>query len=51
MTVGEAFGVTLDQTPTLVDERRNELNMIFNFDRGAAESWKGDGGAIGSSPN
>jgi oligo-1,6-glucosidase len=32
MTVGEAFGVTLDQTPTLVDERRNELNMIFNFD-------------------
>ena len=32
MTVGEAFGVTLQQTPTLVDERRNELNMIFNFD-------------------
>jgi oligo-1,6-glucosidase len=32
MTVGEAFGVTLAQTPTLVDERRNELNMIFNFD-------------------
>ena len=32
MTVGEAFGVTLDQTPTLVDEKRNELNMIFNFD-------------------
>ncbi len=32
MTVGEAFGVTLDQTPTLVDERRHELNMIFNFD-------------------
>ncbi|MFZ1136203.1 MAG: alpha-glucosidase, partial [Candidatus Korobacteraceae bacterium] len=32
MTVGEAFGVTLEQTPTLVDERRNELNMIFNFD-------------------
>ena len=32
MTVGEAFGVTLAQTPSLVDERRNELNMIFNFD-------------------
>lgn len=32
MTVGEAFGVTLEDTPTLVDERRNELNMIFNFD-------------------
>lgn len=32
MTVGEAFGVTLQQTPLLVDERRHELNMIFNFD-------------------
>jgi oligo-1,6-glucosidase len=32
MTVGEAFGVTLEQTPLLVDERRNELNMIFQFD-------------------
>jgi len=32
MTVGEAFGVTLDETPSLVDERRNELNMIFDFD-------------------
>jgi oligo-1,6-glucosidase len=32
MTVGEAFGVTLELTPTLVDERRGELNMIFNFD-------------------
>jgi oligo-1,6-glucosidase len=32
MTVGEAFGVTLEDTPTLVNERRNELNMIFNFD-------------------
>jgi oligo-1,6-glucosidase len=31
-TIGEAFGVTLEQTPTLVDERRHELNMIFNFD-------------------
>jgi oligo-1,6-glucosidase len=32
MTVGEAFGVTLGQTPMFVDERRNELNMIFHFD-------------------
>lgn len=32
MTVGEAFGVTLDQTPLLVDERRHELNMILSFD-------------------
>ncbi len=32
MTVGEAFGVTAEQTPSLVDERRHELNMIFNFD-------------------
>ncbi len=31
MTVGEAFGVTLDQTPSLVDERRKELDMVFNF--------------------
>ena len=45
MTVGEAFGVTLEQTPLLVDERRNELNMIFHFDvvrldRGEAWRWK-----------
>jgi len=32
MTVGEAFGVTLEGTPMLVDERRHELDMIFNFD-------------------
>jgi oligo-1,6-glucosidase len=32
MTVGEAFGVTLQQTPMLVDDRRHELDMIFNFD-------------------
>ncbi len=32
MTVGEAFGVPLEKTPLLVDERRNELNMIFHFD-------------------
>jgi oligo-1,6-glucosidase len=32
MTVGEALGISLQQTPLMVDERRNELNMIFNFD-------------------
>jgi oligo-1,6-glucosidase len=31
-TIGEAFGVTLEQTPSLVDDRRHELDMIFNFD-------------------
>jgi len=31
MTVGEALGISLEETPLLVDERRNELNMIFNF--------------------
>jgi oligo-1,6-glucosidase len=42
MTVGEAFGVTLEQTPLFVDERRNELNMIFHFDlvRLDAQGWK-----------
>jgi len=32
MTVGEAAGLTLEKTPLLVDERRHELNMIFQFD-------------------
>jgi oligo-1,6-glucosidase len=32
MTVGEATGTTLAQTNSLVDDRRHELNMIFNFD-------------------
>jgi oligo-1,6-glucosidase len=46
MTVGEAFGTTLQQTPLLVDDRRGELNMIFNFDavridqqQGAWKNW------------
>jgi len=46
MTVGEAFGVTLDQTPSLIDERRNELNLVFNFsavrldqDHGTWRQW------------
>ena len=32
MTVGEATGTTLAQTDSLVDGRRHELDMIFNFD-------------------
>ncbi len=45
MTVGEAFGVTLEQSPLLVDDRRHELNMIFHFDvvrldRGLGWRWK-----------
>ncbi len=32
MSVGEAAGISLAQTPTLVDDRRHELNEIFNFD-------------------
>ncbi len=32
MTVGEALGISLEQTPQIVDDRRHELNMIFNFD-------------------
>jgi oligo-1,6-glucosidase len=32
MTVGEAFGVNLAQTPAFVDERRGELDMVFQFD-------------------
>ncbi len=32
MSVGEAAGITLAQEPELVDDRRHELNEIFNFD-------------------
>ena len=32
MSVGEATGTTLAQTNSLVDDRRHELDMIFNFD-------------------
>jgi oligo-1,6-glucosidase len=32
MSVGEATGTKLAQTNSLVDDRRHELNMIFNFD-------------------
>jgi len=41
MTVGEAFGVNLAQAPALIDDRRDELNMIFFFDvvRLDREGW------------
>lgn len=32
MTVGEALGISLEQTPLMVSDQRHELNMIFNFD-------------------
>jgi oligo-1,6-glucosidase len=32
MSVGEAAGISLAQEPNLVDDRRHELNEIFNFD-------------------
>lgn len=32
LTVGEAIGITLDETPQIVNSGRHELNMIFNFD-------------------
>lgn len=45
MTVGEAFGVTLERTPDFVDDRRGELDMVFQFaaveiDRDADGHWK-----------
>ncbi|HWU50311.1 MAG TPA: alpha-glucosidase [Asticcacaulis sp.] len=45
MTVGEAFGVTLEQTPDFIDERRGELDMAFQFaaveiDRDKDGHWK-----------
>ncbi len=44
MTVGEAFGVTPQQVPDFIDERRGELDMVFQFgavevDRGADGRW------------
>lgn len=45
MTVGEAFGVSLAQTPDFIDERRGELDMVFQFDaveidRAPGGQWK-----------
>jgi oligo-1,6-glucosidase len=45
MTVGEAFGVGPAQVPAFADERRGELDMVFQFDaveidRDADGRWK-----------
>jgi len=48
MTVGEALGISLAQTPTIVDDRRHELNMIFNFD--AIRIGRGDTDTSGREP-
>jgi oligo-1,6-glucosidase len=45
MTVGEALGISLEQTPLMVGDDRKELNMIFNFDavrlnRAPGNIWK-----------
>src|SRR5882757_4005482 len=32
MSVGEALGISLAETPLMVGDDRHELNMIFNFD-------------------
>ncbi|MFP1918867.1 glycoside hydrolase family 13 protein [Lonsdalea quercina] len=32
MSVGEAYGVTFEDTPKFVDTDRQELNMLFHFD-------------------
>ena len=32
MTVGEAIGISLTETPQIVNSERHELNEIFNFD-------------------
>jgi oligo-1,6-glucosidase len=31
-SVGEALGISLQQEPQLIDDRRHELKMVFNFD-------------------
>ncbi len=32
MSVGEAHGISIEEMPQLIDDRRHELDMIFNFD-------------------
>ena len=42
MTVGEAFGVRPDQARDLIDSRRRELDLVFNFDivRMDIDGWR-----------
>lgn len=44
MTVGEAIGIPPEQAPLLVDDRRGELNVIFQFDiaRIGRSGWRLD---------
>ncbi len=41
MTVGEALGISLAQTPTMVDDRRHELNMVFQLAIGRIDKTNG----------
>ncbi|MEC5344039.1 alpha-glucosidase [Brenneria populi] len=42
MTVGEAFGVTFEDTAKFINTDRNELNMLFHFDvvRLDRDNWR-----------
>jgi oligo-1,6-glucosidase len=42
MSVGEAFGVTLEQAPLFTDAQRSELSMVFQFDvvRLDRDNWR-----------
>lgn len=44
VAIGEAAGVTIEDTPLFVDSRRRELSMIFQFDlvRIDRRGWKSD---------
>lgn len=44
VAIGEAAGVTIEDTPLFVDARRRELSMIFQFDlvRIDRRGWKSD---------
>lgn len=45
MSVGEAFGVSLTDSPLFTDSRRGELSMLFNFDivRIDRDGWRTTG--------
>jgi oligo-1,6-glucosidase len=41
MTVGEALGISLNEETNIINSKRHELNMVFNFD--AVRINRGDG--------
>ena len=41
MTVGEALGISLNEETNIINNKRHELNMVFNFD--AVRINRGDG--------